>query len=271
MNIHHELTALRMAGISSRLLSRPVLILAILFSCISYINLQFFYPGALNFKNNFKDTYIKKTKYKNLHPNVIYLNDNSKLVFQKFNRNKKKLFDVFFIKNNEDIYHAKYLDLNSSPPIGKFVDFLSRKDSYFEKINSFDEYEFTEINIQNGQYSLFIPYLNRSISMLLSQYKNLSFSKKDKIEILSYLNYKLAMPLLSVLLIIFVFPSLLHFSKNISIFFICAISIFGYIIFHTVMDSALILAENSLFSPYVIIWSPIVLSFYLGIRKYIKA
>ena len=270
MNIHHELTALRMSGISSKLLSRPFLLIAIISTCISYANLEFFLPSALTFKNNFKSLYIKKTKYKNLQPNIIYLTDDKKLIYQKCDFNKNELFDVFFINSNTEIWHAKYLDLNKKPPVGKYVDKLSKNNSFFEKKDSFEIFLFHDIIINKTSYNLFVPHLNRSISTLFTQYINPSIAQKETQEISSYLNYKLAIPLISILLILFIFPYLLKFSKNISIFFICGFSIFGYVLFYTIMDSALILAENSNLPPYLIIWSPILTAFFIGTKKYLK-
>lgn len=271
MNIHHELTALRMAGISAKMISRPFIILAILFTCSSYLNYQYLYPNALNFKDNFKEKFLKKTTYKKkLLPNVIYLEDSTKIVYQKYDLAKKTLFDVYFIiKSNSDIWHAKYLYLNENEAIGNYVDHLVRKDDFFEKESSYLTYEFKDIKL-NKNTNMLIPFENRTISSLYKQCMAPTICQKEKNELLSYLNFKLAMPLTPILIVMAIFPFLIAFSKNISIFFISAFAIFGFVIFHTSMESALILAENSAISPYIIMWLPVLLIFSIFGRKYLR-
>ncbi len=269
MNIHHELTALQMAGISGKKIFRPFLILAILVAVISYLNFQNFLPKALDYKNSFKEKFLKKTKYKKIHPNVIYLEDNTRLVYQKYTTSKKELFDVYFVKSNSDIWHAKYLYLDKTPIIGKWVDHLIRKGDFFEKDKSFDHFEFKDIELTSS-CNLFVPIGNRAISTLYKQSRSSFICQKEKVELLSHLNYKLSMPLFAILLILAIFPYLLRFSKNISIFFICTFSIFGFVIFHTIMDSTLIIAENTQNVPYVIIWIPMILGFIIFGRRFSK-
>jgi len=267
MNIHHELTALRMAAISAKKLSRPFFIIAIFISIISFVNFQYFYPKSLSFKDNFKEKYLKKTKYtKKMRPNIIYLEDGAKLVYQKYDQLQNKLFDVYFIKNSSDIWHAKYLSFNENEAIGKYVDHLTRKEINFEKIESHQNYTFKDIALHENT-NMFEPFENRSITNLIKQNSSKNICLKEKNEILSYLNYKLAMPFVSLIIVLAIFPPLITFSKNISIFFISTLALFGFIFFHTIMDSALILAENAARTPYIILWLPvIVISLIFGRR-----
>ncbi len=268
MNIHHELTALRMAGISSKMLSRPFILIALILIIISFINFEYFYSDSLNFKDKFKETFLKKPTYnKKQLPNVIYLKDNTKLVYQKNNISKKELYDVYYIISNFDIWHAKYLYVNESNILGKYVDHLIKKDDFFEKEKSYLTYNFKDIKFDKNAFS-FIPMENRSISTLFNQSRTKTICLKEKNELLSNLNYKLAMPLIPILIIISVFPYLITFSKNISIFYICVFSIFGFIIFYTIMDSALILAENSVLPPYIIMWLPVFIVSMIFGKKY---
>ncbi|NGX29302.1 MAG: hypothetical protein K940chlam4_00133 [Candidatus Anoxychlamydiales bacterium] len=270
MNIHHELTALRMAAISAKKLSRPFFIIAIFISIISFINFQYFYPKSLSFKDSFKEKYLKKTNYaKKMQPSVIYLEDGAKLVYQKYDQLQNKLFDAYFIKNSSDIWHAKYLTFNEKEAVGKYVDHLTRKDKNFEKIESYESYSFKDIEIDEN-INMFEPFENRSITNLFKQNLSKNICLKEKNEILSYLNYKLAMPFVSLIIVLAIFPPLIAFSKNISIFFICTFALFGFIIFHTIMDSALILAENAARAPYIILWLPIIIISFIFGRRFKK-
>jgi lipopolysaccharide export system permease protein len=258
MNIHHELTALRMAAISSKKLARPFFLIALILVGISYINFEYLYPNALNFKDNFKEKYLKKTKYeKKIHPNVIYLENNIRLVYQKFDIAKKELLDVFIIKTNSDIWHAKYLYLDQSMAHGKFVDHLIRNNAYFEKEKSYLTFAFQDIKLDKNTF-VFAPLENRSITTLYKQSLSQTICPKEKNELLANLYYKIIIPLIPLLIVFCTFPFLIAFSKNISIFYICTFSIFGLVIFYTIMDSALIFSESSSVSPHIIMWIPIV-------------
>lgn len=271
MNIHHELTALRMAGLSSKMLSRPFILVGLIFSIVSYVNYQYLYSDALNFKDKFKETFLKKPTYsKKQIPNVLYLKDNTRLVYEKNNISKNELCDVYYIKSPSDIWHSKYIYINDSNISGKFVDHLIKKNDFFEKEKSYLTYNFDEIKLDKNAF-LFIPLENRSISTLFNQSLSKTICLKEKNELLANLNYKFAMPLVPILIVVCIFPYLITFSRNISIFYICAFSIFGFVIFHTIMDSALILAENLTFYPFVIMWFPIVLLMTFYLKKYIKA
>lgn len=270
MNVHHEITALRMAAISAKKLSRPFFLIAFCISVISYCNFQFFYPKSVSFKDNFKEKYLKKTKYeKKMRPNVIYLEDGAKLVYQKYDLLQKKLFDVYLIKTPTDIWHAKYLTLNEKEAVGKYVDHLTRKNEIFEKTESFQNYTFKDIEL-DGSSNMFEPFENRSITNLFKQTLAKNICRKEKNEILSYLNFKLAMPLVSLITVLAIFPPLITFAKNISIFFISTFAIFGFVIFHTIMESALILAESAARAPYIILWLPLVVFFLIFARKFNK-
>ena len=117
---------------------------------------------------------------------------------------------------------------------------------------------------------MFEPLENRSITNLFKQNSSKNICQKEKNEILSYLNYKLAMPFVSLIIVLGIFPPLITFSKNISIFFISTFALFGFIIFHTLMDSALILAENAAKAPYIILWLPIIIISFIFGRRFQK-
>ena len=269
MNLHHELIALNMGGISFKRISAPFFYIAILISIFSYINLQFFFPSAHEFKNGFKD-YLNRNKTKKIYPNIIYLDDNTKLVYQKYDASKNELFDVFWIKSNSDIWHSKMLSMNKFPITGYWVDHLIRKNNFFEKEKSFDLYKFEDIVFDKNKKNMFAPYDHRSITTLYKQLKSKNLCTKEKAELSAHLNYKFAFPILPILIIFGIFPYMIRFSRTISIFFISAFSLFGFVIYYTLMDSFLILAENSTSYSMLIIWLPALLSFGVFFKKFKK-
>jgi lipopolysaccharide export system permease protein len=274
MNVHNELIALKTSGVTSFQIFFPFLILAILFSSISYVNLEKFYPNALIFKDTFKEKHLKthnKNKKASL-PNVIYLDNSSRLIYQKYNSEKKELFDVFLIKSSSDVWHIKYLDTSIFPMKGKYVDKFIKEKNKFIKKESFDEHIFDDITFDMEEINqIFMPYETKSISALFKHkfYKKIPFNK-EKAEISTQFYNKLFSPLIFLIIAISIFPSLLRFSRNISIFFIIFFSIFGFVLFYTLVDSATILSENSVLTPFICTSFPFAITFIIFFRKFLK-
>ena len=271
MNVHNELTALRVSGISTRMLSRPFFIIAIFLTIFTYLNFEFFSTDSLN--DHFKKSHLKKEgRKKNQKANVIYLEDGTKLIYQSSNLKAKELFDVFWIKSSDDIWHIKYLQIIEPMPIGYFVDHLQRNlDNKLEKATSYNEHQFDTMIFDENNVDMLIPYENRSITNLFEQLllKKVT-SPKENAEIVSQLNYKLSMPLLSIIIVLAIIPFCIKFSKNVSIFYICTFSIFAFVIFFMLVDAVIILGENQVFTPWLIIWLPFVLTSVFFMRRFLR-
>ncbi|MBI5346815.1 MAG: LptF/LptG family permease [Chlamydiae bacterium] len=272
MNIHNELTALFMGGISAKMISRPLFFLAAILSLFTYFSFESLLPQSLNYLSDFKQQHLKKHKKKLSKVNILYLSDNSRLAYQTYNFEKKELFDVFWIKSESEIWYAKYLKI-SNPPQGTFVEKILKdpKTHLYERKNSFTDFDFTNMHLEHNTEKALIPFENRSISDLFMHLISKKItSSKEKTVIVSQLNYKLALPLLYLLLIVSIFPLAIRFSRTFSTFFIYSMALFGFVLFLALMDSMLILAESQLFSATLLIWSPILLIMFIFGRKYLK-
>jgi lipopolysaccharide export LptBFGC system permease protein LptF len=264
MNKHHETIALYMAGISKRRLSRPFFIIGIMLSVISCLNAEFFSPKAIESILNFKETIANNSKNQEKFINIKMLSNNTKLIYLQ--EKNKVLFDVFWIISTKNIWHIKYLEINNYPPVGNFVDHFIRNDEgKMEKQESFSKCIF--------HHMIFLPDTTDdnietlSLSALFKKWHFKQFpSRQKKIDILSLLNYKIAIAMTPILVPLAITPFCLRFSRRNSMFFITAIAIFVFILFFTLMDSALILAENQILSPFIIIWL-IITSFYSFFTK----
>jgi len=259
MSTHRETVALYMAGISKKELTRPFFIISILLSIFSYANMEFFAPSAnaaiLTFKASLPEIHKKSDKM----VNVLLLADNTKLVYVK--EQEKVFFDVFWLNSSKNIWHIKYLNTTKKPPIGRFVDhFISNSDGLLEKKESFDFYNFDKMVLKrelsnNNFESLQLSALCKK--WYLKQYP----SRQKKADLLSQLNYKLALPLTHLLIPLAITPFCLRFSRHISIFSITAIALFVFVLFFTIMDASLILADNQVVPPILIIWLPVICFF----------
>ena len=270
LNIHNELIALQMGGLSKKKLAAPILAIALFSTALSYINYEYFIPNSIEEIENFKNQFLrsKKKAEKNL-VNSVFLENGTTIIYQKYEQKRKNLFDVFIIKSRSDIWHAKYMDPYSLPVEGKFVDHFQKDGSEnFQKTESFDSCSFSDINFDKTANRSLQPYEARPISTLFSQYISRRYSSSvEKANTLSQLNYKLAMPLLPILIVLALVPPCSKFSRKNLVFIIFSVALIFFIGFYTVMDGVLILSENRVASAFLLIWTPIISCFtFFGIN-----
>jgi len=270
MNFQNELISLQMSGISPLKLSYPIFFIAIILSFISYFNLEVLSPTSSKYIEDFKNLHTRSKKHKKLTKPIhsILLKDNTKLIYQKYDRKNKKLYDVFFIKSIDDIWHIKYLNIKTDPKKGFFVDHFIRENGKLKKKESFDSYDFLLNKIKSSSFDLIE---NRANSTLFLGWINKNFTtSKEKAEMAANLNYILAIPFFPFLIALSILPICIKFSKKNLFFIITAISLFCYIGFYSFMDSMLILSENRVGSPFFLIWLPIFFSFLYFSFRFLK-
>ncbi len=266
LNARRELVALQTAGLRAKVLLRPFLMLGLLCTFFLYGSLELALPKALNFTDSFHKKHSRNTeaREKNIPLRVWHLQDGSKLIYQKYDPEKKAYFDVFWIRSAHDIWRMKYLSADPNHPLGNFVDHIQRnKEGELEKVTSFPSYVLHDLKwgqrmIRQGS----IPVENRSISSLthLLVQKEKAFSYK-KSEIQTLLLYKIAMPLLALLIPIAVAPYCIRYSRQLPIYVIYAISLLAYVIFYTLMDATVILGKNQVMPPLFVVAGPMVACF----------
>lgn len=272
MNFHNELVALQMTGTPIRTLMRPFFLLATLLAFLTLLNFEYFVPSSLTYIENFRIAH-SKNKTKKMKPgkvNVLPLKDHSKLVYQSYDPDKKELFDIFWIRSANDIWHFKTLTLAAPCHATCIEQIKKNEEGLFEKIRTFEEYTFKEIELEEPEPES-LPVDHRPITRLFTQYLQKNYSSgKERSMILAHLNFKLAMPLLFFLILFACIPFAVRFSRKMPVFLIFTLSFFGFISFYTIMDSALVLGENQVLSAFRAIWTPFLLGFSLFMRNYSK-
>ena len=262
LNTHHELVAFQMAGISKNKLLLPLFTFAFFLSFISYANQQWLSPQAMNSTYAFEKQHSKKKQKERKIPLFIAaLQDKSELVYQEVQ--KETLFDVFWIKSHNEIWHIKSLNMGLIPPEGKWVDHFQRnKQHLFEKTENFKHHLFPEIALDDNVFlEAFVPFENRSLSTLFQQSFRPTNERKS---VVSHLHYKLATPLLSFLILFLIAPFTLSFSRTKPLFLITAMSLFSFVGFMTLLEGMLILGENQVLAGPIAIWGPFL--FVLSLR-----
>jgi lipopolysaccharide export system permease protein len=267
---HFELIALQMAGLSKQKLTRPFFILASTFTIISYSNAEWLAPNAQESIDSFRKEYAKRKKQaQREHVHAVTLDDGSEVVFQKFDPHEKILFDAYWIKSADEIWHMKILLLDQTPLLGQFVDHFTRNaKGQIAIAESFEKHPLPDLPLVASQaLQKFIPFENRPLWTLFSQ----SFSSCADLEMIrAHLHYKLSLPLLPLLISLSLPPILLRFSRQLPTFLIAACALFALIAIFTILDGMLILAENRVLNPAMAIWSPWIVCLTISLRRFLK-
>jgi lipopolysaccharide export system permease protein len=255
LNNHRELVALQMAGLSKKRLLFPFFLFASLLSLVGYANSQWFAPEASDISHTFMSAHkAKKKKRETSRVYSLSLEDDSNLVYQRFDPEKKELFDVFWIRTPHDIWHMKYLTVD--PLRGRFVNHLTRNSQkQIEKSESFPARDFPEIPWdEEAILHKFVPPENRPLSTLFSQ---AVIASAERHGILAHLYYKLLAPLTPFLILLAISPLSLRFSRNHPLFLIAAVSLFSFISLKVILDGMLILGETQTLPASLAIFGPI--------------
>jgi lipopolysaccharide export LptBFGC system permease protein LptF len=268
MNLHHELTALRMGGISYYSLFRPFFIFSLVLMSFSLCNFQFFYPEASTKIEEFTHANLKKPKTgPSYYYQVALLENKTKLIF----RDKKKncYEDVFWIVSPKEVWHISQL-MYEKVPIAKNVDKFKRKNKGFFKTESIEEMQLSKLKIRKMVKELSFE------SMPISELAKVGFSSlssiEEKLSSQSHLYFKVLVSCLPLLLIVALFPfSLLH-SRTSFFFLLLIISLFGFITCYAALDTAILLGENRVLAPWILFSIPFAVLFGIFTRRlFVKA
>jgi lipopolysaccharide export system permease protein len=210
-----------------------------------------------------EDSHFIENKNKDNSQSVqsLILEDQSTLIYQSYDSVQYRFFDTYWINSIDDIYRIKYLIINpmnsNNHPIGKFVDhFVRNSEGQIVQIESFESMIFPAIrfNKQNFAETL-MPVYDQSLSKLQKQLpgKNEPLSEK-KARILTVYYRKLVMPWLCFLAIIAPAPFCFKFDRNLSVFFIYTISMFGLVSLYLILNAAVIIGQSQVVHPFWAIW-----------------
>jgi lipopolysaccharide export system permease protein len=264
MNARGELIALQSSGLPRKKILRPFFQVGLLCALFNLASSEYFLPASLNRLDQFRQKHFTHARHGNRKEriHVLHLKDRSKIVYQTEDKEKKLYLDAFWICNVDEIWRMNSLSSDPDSPIGYFVDHLKRDtEGNFEKIESFDQYCFDKFRWQADPSGKgYTPIENRKWSALFRMLlKKTTTTAYEYPQVLTHFLFKTAMPFLSLLVIAAGAPFCLHHSRNLPIFFIYAIALFGFVAFFALMDATVILGENLVVSPYLAILLPFAL------------
>lgn len=263
LNMRNEWTVFQVAGLSTRTLLRPFFTVAIVCTAFLWANFEFFLPSALQNIDefriaNFHGSHLAKRR-ELIH--LIPLKDNSKLLYQTYIPEKHQLFDVLWIKGQNEIWRMKYLSADPTTPTAYYVDRLIRSPTgILEKKESYETLSLNELkwHPRMARKGL-VPFDQKRITELLRLAKNPQSSPYEVPRIRTALAFKTCIPLLAPLIVLALAPVCLTFSRFRSLFFIYAIAIFSLFALYMLLDSLTILSDHGIISPLLSVVFPLTL------------
>lgn len=275
LNVNRELVALQAAGISLKKILRPFFLLAFFCCLLGYANEEVFIPKSAAYFDSAKQAESKNPfrKIKRKQFALLHLADSSQLIYQRFDVEKNAFFDVFWIRSFNDIWHMKYLQVNPKAPIGEYVDHIVRnKEGFLEKTQSYEKCLLPSLKWETSQLSQKQSSIKHQkvsqLAYLLWKGDKNSFHLQGELK--THFFHKLFMPLLSLLALLAIAPLCVGYQRNIPVFMIYAISIFGFVVFFTLTNALVILGENQVLPPFAIMLTPFLISFSLALRKFYR-
>jgi lipopolysaccharide export system permease protein len=279
-NLRNEIVALATGGIALKKIVRPFLYAAAFCSTLLYVNFQFLQPFSLSHLAAFEEHFFKERgKVRAAKKvNALLLEDNSLLIYQTYDQEKRAFFDTFWIKNCDQFCRIQSLFPYETTPLGKYVDFLMRNPKgEMVKLASYEEISFPDMRFDTkALFSAVHPPRMQSIYQLAHSlggrqtHFGLSKMQDREAEAAAFFYFKLSIPLACFLAVLGPAPYCLRFSRNLPVFLIYALSLFGIITFFTFVNSCVILGQSQVIPPILAIVIPQMVSFLILGWKYAK-
>jgi len=275
LNTRNELVALMAGGIQLKSLFRPFLLFACLMTLLIFANEEFLLPTALKkLKRIEEKTKHQKSKHAvAIAANSVILADGTSIIYQAYEQEFNRFFDVYWIESIDSIFRMKYLDPKAVPPKGYSVDHLERQSSgELMQTASFPEKQFEKIVFAPEvlQSAIFEPEI-LSLTELIKEAGDLSKTRTEKeSRLLTALYWKLLIPFLCILAIIGPGPFCIRFSRQLPLFFIYAGSLFGFIAFYMLLDASTVVAKRQVLPPMISFAFPFLLIALFFVRRFFR-
>lgn len=261
LNVRNEIVALMSSGVKLKTLMRPFIFVALTLVALMYINEEFLQPIAFRHINYLKDMHMDDHANLDQERNVQSLEvvGQGELIYHGYDSARKSFFDVYWLKNINEVYRIKYLYPHEGIPRGRFVDhFVRHKDGELLLANSEKTLDFStmKFNPERLRQSIVDPRQESLTSLwrhLPSKQVNLDDAQART---LTSFYHKLLMPWLCLLAIIGPAPYCLRFTRELPVFMIYLFSMITLVTFYLIMNSAMIIGENQVYPPIFAIGIP---------------
>lgn len=268
-----ELVALLCAGISYKKVLQPFWMLGVMITAFLCLNRQYLVPPTRHFIETYRNDHVRAAKkIKNQEEQVfaLILKDDSKLIYQTFDPQKKQYFDLYWIVSPQRILRIKYLDQTETGFKARFVDELSRNQlGTFQKKNHFKELNFSKEWLKDSHFDKNLPIQTQTVSQILKGYKKADFiysSDEITTELLSFL----FMSFSPLWLVALQGPLLTRYSRQVPVLFYVGGMLLIFFCTSTILDGFSIVSSRSIVSPWLLLFIPITVSLSFIIYRYRK-
>jgi len=259
-----ELVALLSAGISYKKILKPFFAFSIILSTLLFINREYIVPPTRTFLEDYRNDYVRAAKKaKNTDEQIfaLVLKDDSKLIYQSYDANKKQYFDLYWIISPNRILRIKYLDVIDSGYKARFIDELNRNQlGAFQKKHSFNELLLSKEWLKGAHFDKNLPIQTQKIRKLVSASMdhNLVYSHDER---MTELFLVLISSLSPVWLLLLHAPFLSRYSRTLPVLVIVGGNMLAFFCITTVFDGFGIMSQKSIVNPWLLIFTPALIGF----------
>jgi lipopolysaccharide export LptBFGC system permease protein LptF len=268
-----ELIALLSAGIPYKTIIQPYWILAFILSSALFINRESITPPTREFLENFRNDHIRAVKKSKSQEDQIFaliLKDDSKLIYQSFDPEKKRFFDLYWVISPERLLRIKYLDHTDYGFKASFVDELVRNQTgTLLKKHSFKELNFSKQWLKGSRFDKSLPIQTQTITGLMKGLVKKEFPY-SKDEIFTELLLVTVMAVSPLWLVAIQAPILKRYTRQIPILFYVAGQLLFFFCTYTILEGLGTIAQRSIASPWILIFIPAMLKLTHLIYRYRK-
>jgi len=264
MSEQHELLALQAAGVPSKRIVAPFVILSVIAVLCNFATVEFFLPASTKYTDQFQTSYLKRDNSRKDRIRVLELKDGSRLAFQYFDNSTTTFHDLFWVRSTDDIWRIKTLKLDrdnpKAPPLCTHVDHVTRgQDGGLHKIESHKEILLEALKIASYQVKKTqLSFESYSLSKL---FKELDKEKIRFYELSAEFYMKCARLFLPLLAVLSIIPFCLRYSRLSSPMLLYSLGIFGTIALFVGIQAGGILTQNQILSPWASIIAPLLVLF----------
>lgn len=268
-----EIVALLSAGMSYKKILKPFWFLAFLLSSFLFVNRHLIVPPTRTFLETYRNDHVRALKKtKNIDDQIfaLVLKDDSKLIYNSFDPQKGRYFDLFWIISPQRVLRIKYLDQTDNGYTAHHIDELSRNHlGTLQKKHSFKELSLSKEWLKGAHFDKSLPIQTQGFDQMIKGLKNHDYIY-SKDEIVTELLVMLIMSLSPFWIITMQAPFLSRYSRQIPVLFYIASQLLIFFCTSTLVEGLGIISQRSIASPLILLLTPFILGLYWLKRRYNK-
>lgn len=266
-----EIVALLSSGINYQKIIRPFWYLSIALGFLLLFNREFILPKSILFLENYRNDHVRAAKKaKNAGDEIftLILKDDSKLIYQSYDDQKQRYFDLFWIVTPQRILRMKYLYKTESGYTAQFIDELTRNQlGVFQKKHSFKELKLSKEWLKGAHLDKTLPIQTQELSKVAKGIYNKDYIY-SKDEIYTEILLVLIMSLSPLWLLLMQAPMIKNYSRHIPVLFYVATQLLFFFACATILDGLGVITQRSIASPWVLLFIPSITAGFFLIRRY---